>query len=183
MKSLRPLIIVGLGLCLAGINANPAHSSETGEQKEDSVLISQLRGHNSYAGEPQMSWENYVLGRVVGKSGSWMSIKTEDGAVFQAEGSVSPGSNVLVDKDETGAYYLVSASEAEWIEILEADYGWKRNAVTQASLNERTAAIWAEIEAGSSRQTTVIPAQQASESQFIERETQVFESQPVRGLW
>lgn len=181
MKQIYSLAVVGLGLCFSTIGMNPAHSSELIEHNSEDILLSQLRGHDTYDGKPQMQWQDYSLGKVVGKSGGIMSILVEDGTSFQADGYVRPGSDVLVGKDENGEYYLVSAAESEWISILRSDYGWKRT-VAQAALNERTAAIWSEIEASSNRPTTEIPRREVVESQYQMNET-VIESEPVRGLW
>ena len=180
MNKFSFLALIGLSISFAGLNVNSSIASETVEKQNQDILISQLRGHDTYSGGSQINWQNYTLGRVIAKSGGWMSIKVEDGSVFQAEGFVRPGSNVLVSKNEAGEYYLVSASEAEWISILAEEYGWKRYSGEQASLNSRTAAIWQEIEASSQRTTTVIPQREVVQTETKQVETY---NEPVRGLW
>ncbi len=95
MKQICSLAVVSLGLCFSTIGINPAHSSELTENNSTKILVSQLRGHNTYDGKPQIEWENYSLGRVVGKSGRKMSILTEDGVSFLADGDVRLGSDVF----------------------------------------------------------------------------------------
>ena len=182
MKKISTCMMVTLGLCLTTIGIKPASSSELINTDSEEIVISQLRGHNTYDGGSQMQWNDYSLGKVVGKSGGWMSILVEDGTSFQAQGSVRPGSDVLVAKDENGEYYLVSAAESEWISILQSEYGWKRF-VAQGALNERTAAIWQEIEASSSRSVVEreIPPREVGETQF--EPEPMMDSEPVRGLW
>jgi hypothetical protein len=184
MKQIYSLAVIALGLCFSTIGVNYADSSELIDNDLTEILLSQLRGHDIYDNEPQMKWDNYSLGRVVGKSGGIMSILVEDGTSFQADGYVRPGSDVLVAQDENGEYYLVSASHSEWISYLEEDYGVKRNKNYPVPLLERTAPIWAEIEAGSSRSVLEIPEREPVESQYEMTEpTMMEESEPVRGLW
>lgn len=150
------------------------------------TLISQLRGHNTYAGDAQIEWGDYRLGRVVGKTGGIIFIKVEDGVSFTAAGSVSPGSDVLVLKGNDGRYSFVQGSEAEWISVLMRKHGYKKIDGSLVSLNERTASIWREIES-SRRTVTEIPPRQTTVIE--QRQTEVMEFRPepqpqrIRGLW
>jgi hypothetical protein len=188
VKNLSSFVVIAVALCFSGISINPASSSEVTENNHDEILISQLRGHDTYEGEAQLEWQGYSLGRVVGKSGNMMSIKAEDGTVFQARNYenyytnyINPGSDVLIGKDEDGGYHIVKAAESEWISYLESDYSFKRNMVASKTLNERTAAIWSEIEASSS--TTVSQRLDSQTRTEIVQEREVQEVAPVRGLW
>jgi hypothetical protein len=176
---------IALGLCFGLLGTNTAYSSEiTVEGNDDDIVISQLRGHDTYDGGEQIQWDGHSLGRVISKSGNIMTIKAEDGTVFHANGSVSTGSDVLVGVDENDNYYVVHAAHSEWISHLEADYGWKRTTMSNQALNERTAAIWAEIEAGSSQTVTQSLDRQTTTSIEVEQEVETTsEFAPVRGLW
>lgn len=185
VKNLSSFVAIAVALCFSAININPASSSEVTENDHDEILISQLRGHDIYEGGTQQQWQEYSLGRVVGKSGNMMSIKADDGTVFEARNYenyytnyINPGSDVLISKDEDGKYYVVKAAEAEWISYLESDYGFKRDMVASKTLNERTAAIWSEIEASSSSTVS-----QRLDSQTRTEIVQQQEVAPVRGLW
>ena len=179
MKKIYSLAVITLGLCFSNIGVNYAQSSELQEKKDSKeILFSQLKGHEIFNSENQVECTNYTLGRVVGKSGDKMSILTEDGVSVLADGYVRPGSNVLVAKDENAQYYLVDASHSEWISRLEDSYGLKRNPTCLAPLAQRTAGIWAEIEA--SRGSTINPVPRREP---VQRQYQIMESEPVRGLW
>ena len=167
-------MMVGLGLCFTTIGINPAHSSELLDMKEE-VLISQLRGHDTYDGSGQIDWKNYSLGRVISSSGSIKWIRVEDGTVFHTNSSSRAGSDVLVGKDENGEYYVVSAAESEWITRLESDYGWERSYYPETTISERTASIWAEIESESNITVTQTLGTQEVQRQEI--------TPAVRGLW
>ena len=104
-----------------------------------------------------------------------MSIKVEDGTVFEADGFVRPGSDVLVGKNAEGEYYLVGAAESEWISRLESDYGWRRSAYPETTISQRTASIWAEIESESNITVTQTLGTQEVQRQEI--------TPAVRGLW
>lgn len=194
--NLKMFSSLGLGvlLSLVSFSSVRAQTKETtsasSTENSSELMISQLRGHNTYMGEPQLEWGDYSLGRVVGKSGGIIFILVEDGTSFTASGSVSPGSDVLVVKNADGRYSFVQGAQAEWISILKSKYGYKRLDGSYAALNQRTAALWKEIEASSSR-TVEVPARQSTtvQTQTTIQQTEVREyqyeetSQPIRGLW
>ena len=183
IRNLSSLAVIGLGICFSAVTINPVNSSELTDNHSEEIIISQLRGHDNFEGNPQRQWRNYSLGRVVGKSGDIIFIRVEDGTTFRANGYVrpytyiNPGSDVLVSKDDNGKYYLVSASKSEWISRLEEDYGLDRNEIAEVPINRRTAAIWSEIAASNQRDLTV--------TQILN--TQTRQRPPVdpfvRGLW
>lgn len=190
--NLKMFSSLGLGVLLSLISLSTVKAetkeATTASENSPELMISQLRGHNTYMGESQIEWGNYSLGRVVGKSGGIIFILLEDGTSFTAAGDVRPGSNVLVVKNDYGRYSLVQASEAEWISILKSKYGYKRLDGSYTALNQRTAALWKEIEASSSR-TIEVPARQTTtvqtETNIQQREVIQYQetSQPIRGLW
>lgn len=188
-KKLSSLTVMSLGLLLTTTSIKPAQAFQFNTQDKESTsdsqsLISQLRGHETYMGQPQIEWGDNMLGRVIAKSGDIMFIKTEEGAVFQAYGTFCPGSDVLVGKNADGGYYLVDRAHSQWISVLQSKYGYKRLDGTSVALNERTAAIWAEMKTQSTTtreiptrvQTTPAPSYrpQPQDSQY---------NQPIRGLW
>lgn len=185
MKNFSPLIAaISLGLCLSTVTINPAQSSEVTDNNGNDILISQLRGHDSFDGNSQRLWQKYSMGRVVGKSGDKIFIDVEDGGSFQADGYVRPytyirpGSDVIVGTDSNGEYYLVSATKSEWISRLETDYGLDRNEIAITPLNERTAPIWAALEAPDTMTVTQILGTETTPN-IPERQY----TSPVRGLW
>ncbi len=192
--NLKMFSSLGLGVLLSLVSFSSVKaqtqdtpSASTSENSSE-LIISQLRGHNTHMGEPQIEWEEYLLGRVVGKSGGIIFILLEDGTSFTASGSVAPSSNVLVVKNANGRYSFVQASEAEWISILKSKYGYKRLDGSYAALNQRTAALWKELEMSSSRTVSVPPRQSATvQTQTNIQQREVVEYQetpkPIRGLW
>ncbi|BAQ63022.1 hypothetical protein GM3708_3428 [Geminocystis sp. NIES-3708] len=187
-KNLSSLTIIGLGLCLGASSIKPAQAFQLEAQSKEStfnsqsLLLSQLRGHDTYMGDPQIEWGDNVLGRVIARSGDIVFIRVEDGGVFHASGTFTPGSDVLVGKNADGGYYLVDSSHSEWISILQSKYGYKRLGETSASLNERTAAIWAELNSSRST-TTAIPPRVQTESTYTPQPQVEQYNQPIRGLW
>lgn len=189
-KNFSSLTAVGLGLFLSITPIKTTQAFELKTQDSESrsgfqSLISQLRGHQTYKGEPQIEWGDNMLGRVVGKSGDIMFINVEDGGTFHANGSFSPGSDVLVGKDADGRYYLVDSARSPWISILQSKYGYKKLDGTSVALNERTAAIWAELNSSPTTTTAEIPprAQAAPPTTYTPQPEVEQYNEPVRGLW
>lgn len=188
LKNIQYLSVIGAGLFLsAGVTSVEASSikKDKTSNSDTKTLISQLEGHDTYNGGEQIEWGDYTLGRVIGKSGSILFIRTESGAVFHADGGFCPGSDVLVHQAENGRYHLVDKAHPQWISRLKADYGWKQVA-SSGSLNERTAAIWASM-GQSSTTTREIPAREITPAPATTYtpvpEVQQEYNQPIRGLW
>jgi hypothetical protein len=165
-------LIHTLGLCFGLVGIDTANSSEvTNDGLDDGMLIGQLRGHETYDAGEQLQWDGYVIGRVVSKSGNIMTIKVEDDVdgvtVFHAQGSVSPGSDVLVGKDENGYYYFERAAHPEWISHLELKQVTVSS--TESSYSEPISQL---------QEETIV-----EEKTVVEEETVVEEQEPVRGLW
>jgi hypothetical protein len=180
MKKLSFVASLGLTLLASSFLTNPVEATVVLEQKSESskILISQDLGHDEYDGLPQMEWGNYQLGRVVGIAGDIKFILLPDGNHFNAGGVGYPGGNVLVEEIDD-RYYIVDESHAAWITVLEADYGWRRVTRIQPPLLERTASIWAQLEA--SGRTPVSPPPETSAPSFTPVEEPMDE--PVRGLY
>ncbi|MCA2660026.1 MAG: hypothetical protein IM496_16495 [Microcystis sp. M049S2] len=89
-------------VALTTLGAVPA---QAGPQNNE-ILISQLRGHNTYRGEPQLNPGDYILGRVRGTVGGIMSIQlirlvTVDGKeIFN--GDFADGTTARIVGDATG---------------------------------------------------------------------------------
>jgi len=195
LKIFSSVSTLGLGLLLSLVSLSPTkaeiqqNTSNKSKNNSSQLIITQLLGHQTYMGEPQIEWGDYLLGRVVGKSGGIMFIGLEDGTSFTAVGSVPPGSDVLVLKNADGSYSFVQGAKSEWISILESKYGYKRLDGSYVALNERTAALWKALETSSSSSIADLPPRQSTmvETQTMMEETEVMEyqetSQPIRGLW
>jgi len=187
-KNIPYLALIGAGFFLsAGINSVEASTTKNQQtpNSEAKTLISQLEGHDTYNGGKQIEWGDYTLGRVIGKSGGILFIRTEGGAVFHAEGGFCPGSDVLVHQGENGRYHLVDKAHPQWISHLKADYGWKRIEAS-GTLNERTAAIWSSMEQSSSTTREIPPREIISTPAPTftpQPEVQQQYNQPIRGLW
>lgn len=188
LKNLQYLTAISAGMFLTmGINSVEASTikNEQTSNSEAKTLISQLEGHDTFNGGEQMEWGDYTLGRVIGKSGEILFIRTESGAVFHGNGGFCPGSDVLVHQAENGKYHLVDKAHSQWISRLKAKYGWERVA-SSGSLNERTAAIWATMGQSSSTTRQIPPREIISTpapTYTPQPEVQQQYNQPVRGLW
>lgn len=185
------LLVANLGLTLLASSwlASPVKANLIPETKSESLeelqfdfresLLSQLLGHDVYKGDPQIEWNGYMLGRVVAKVGNILFVKLPDGSHFQDTGSARPGNDVLVEEVD-GKYYVVQTAHSAWISHLEADYGWRRITAVE-NLNERTAAIWSELESASSAPVVTSPPTTSTPSYTpVEQPTM---NEPVRGLY
>ncbi|WP_373478772.1 hypothetical protein [Geminocystis sp.] len=186
-KNLQYLTVATLGLFLGANTIKPVQAFEinpqTTESSSSELLLSQLRGHNTYMGQPQIEWGDSMLGRVIGRSGGIMFIRAEDGVVFHANGGFCPGSDVLVGKADNGQYYLVGQAESQWISRLQSKYGYKRLDASAGALNERTAAIWASMNSSTTtREIPARPVMQSAPTYTPQPEVQEY-NQPIRGLW
>jgi hypothetical protein len=142
--------------------------------------LSQLQGHDTYDGKPQIEWDGYMLGRVVGKAGNILFVKLSDGTYFNDVGEGYPGNDVLVEEVD-GRYHIVGKAHAPWISTLKSKYGWRRVTVS-TNLNERTAAIWEELEANSRRSSTVSLPPRTSTPSYTPVESPMI-NEPIRGLY
>lgn len=89
-------------VALTTVGAVPAQA----RPQNNEILISQLRGHNTYRGEPQLNPGDYILGRVRGTVGGIMSIQlirpvTVDGKEIFS-GDFADGTTARIVGDATG---------------------------------------------------------------------------------
>lgn len=179
MLLLLSLSIVSAGSAQANIakeqlqHHQPEHQENT---EKDGLLLSQLAGHDVYDGEEQMSASEYKVGRVVGKSGNILFIVLDDGTYFRAVGSADPGDDVLVMESE-GTYSVVEASHPDWISRLTI-----KEVAALGPLSSRTASIWQELEASSSRSAMTVPPREPAPT-YTTPSTTYQEGPPVRALW
>jgi hypothetical protein len=188
---LKSLTTIGLGLFLGSVFTNSvqaeiSNSLETTAEFQPSVLqpllLSQLQGHDVYMGEPQIEWDNLMLGHVAGKVGNIGSIVLPDGTSFRSNVTVHPGDDVLVEQDDNGNYSVVQPAHSRWISILESEYGWKRlDMSAYQPLSERTAALWAQLDSRPMTTTEVTP--RATTPSTYTPPPVESEPEPVRGLW
>jgi hypothetical protein len=122
LKTIKILVGTSLAVSLATAIATPAKANpETNEPQ----VISQLLGHDRYKDEPQMNGDDYLMGRVVGRAGTMVSVLLDDGTLFSTSSTVAPGNNVLVSTNEKGNYFIVDAAHPTWIYKLVEDYNVK----------------------------------------------------------
>lgn len=191
MKKLTILVTLGIGLlgnsllstsAKAGLVPLDELKSIDAVNSPQDQLIAQLRGHDVYDGKPQIEWNDYLLGRVIGEAGSIKFIKVSDGGYFHASGSAYAGEDVLVEKVD-GGYKLIGRAHTPWISKLEANYGYKRVAES-SSLKDRTASLWKALEANKSTTSTttvrkVTPMPTSAPVEYTPEPV----SEPIRGLY
>lgn len=155
------------------------------------MLISQLRGHETYKKEEQMNLSEYTLGKVRGRAGNLLSvelmdmssteIKDGDGRIIM-EGSANPGDDVLL-KEEDGDYELVGPAHPAWITKLQKDYKWKMSGET-GSATSRTTSVDREREMEPTDTVTPSPAPVPEPQQTEPAPApQTKPEEPVRGMW
>lgn len=156
------------------------------EPNNSELLISQLRGHETYRGGQQLNMSDFKLGTVAGKAGGIATVRLEDGTFFNGAivddlmvGSFYSGKDVLVIENN-GRYAIVGMAHPMWITKLIKSYGLKMSA-EQGSLSSRTAAIWRELEESSSSQAAIQPLPERT-APAPARVPEMTEG-PVRGMW
>jgi hypothetical protein len=132
------LLFVSLSaFSLAPVKANPLK-----EPVKAPILISQLCGHDVYNNQPQMQLRQYMIGKVVGRSGSISSIVLPDGTILNQlvpmesfAGLYTEGSNVRIMKDSNGNYTVVGLAHPYWITDLVEEKGLKLSADENCSIS------------------------------------------------
>ena len=148
IKTLSNLLLF-LVLCSISTNAAKANTIEnkelqsTSESIAEPYLISQSLGHNEYDGRPQMSWDDYQRGTIVGVNGSVASIIADDGTLLHAGGVGSIGDTVLIGQED-GKTVVLQASEPAWVGTLQQDYEFsiEKDRRSDPPLEARTAPLW-----------------------------------------
>jgi hypothetical protein len=161
------------------------------EPQNNEILISQLRGHNTYKGEPQMNPGDYVLGRVRGTVGGILSIELmrkvtvdgkemfygdfADGTTARVTGSAMGGDDVILQMVD-GKLVYVGLAHPYWISRLKL----KSETATSSNraellreLNEKEPAWGLPALPPETRTFTEVAPEPASEPSVS----------PIRGLW
>lgn len=116
-------------VALTTLGAVPAQA----EPQNNEILISQLRGHNTYRGEPQLNPGDYILGRVRGTVGGILSIQLirpvtvdgkeifsgdfTDGTTARVVGDAMGGDDVLLQVVD-GKLVYVGKAHPYWVSRL-----------------------------------------------------------------
>ena len=121
-------------------------SSEFSAEPEN-YLLSQSLGHQEYLGEPQMSWNDYQTGTIVGKNGSSISVITEDGTLIHGEWEIGSVGDTVLIVDEDGITEVIDSAYPAWVGTLEQDYEFSidNDARLDPPLQERTAPLWRQL--------------------------------------
>ena len=121
-------------------------SSEFSAEPEN-YLLSQSLGHQEYLGEPQMSWDDYQTGTIVGKNGSNISVITEDGSLIHGEWEIGSVGDTVLIVDEDGRAEVIDSAYPAWVGTLEQDYEFSidNDARLDPPLQERTAPLWRQL--------------------------------------
>jgi hypothetical protein len=161
------------------------------EPQNNEILISQLRGHNTYKGEPQMNPGDYILGRVRGTVGGILSIELmrvvtvdgkeimsgefADGTTARITGDATGGDDVLLQLVD-GKLVYVGKAHPYWISRLKL----KSETATSSNssqllreLNEKEPAWGLPALPPETRTFTEVAPEPASEPSVS----------PIRGLW
>ncbi|MGB5634373.1 MAG: hypothetical protein WBM44_08490 [Waterburya sp.] len=115
-----------LFLLLQVISVNSVKANPTHEIPDEPIYLSQARGHEAYKGEPQMSWDDYEIGKIVAKYEGTVSVLTEDGTVIRVRPASSVGStgdNVLI-VEEDGKKVVVGSTHPAWLGTLIEEYNF-----------------------------------------------------------
>jgi hypothetical protein len=174
-------------VALTTLGAVPAQA----EPENNEILISQLRGHNTYRGEPQLNPGDYVLGRVRGTVGGIMSIQLirpvtvdgkeifsgdfADGTTARIVGDATGGDDVLLQVVD-GKLIYVGKARPYWVSRLKL-----KSEITTSSnrsqllreLNEKQPAWGLPALPPETRTFTEVAPQTAPEPSVS----------PIRGLW
>jgi hypothetical protein len=166
-------------LCAGSVKAEP----------QGELLISQLRGHNTYMGEPQMDPARYVLGRVRGTVGGilfvefmkvytvdgkeLMSTEAVDGYSQRISGDAKGGDDVIFEIVDDKLVYA-GLAHPHWISRLKLK--------SETATDGRTSTLLQEL--NQSPRAWGLPALPA-ESRTYTEVTPVAEpaAAPIRGLW
>lgn len=150
IKTLGNLLLL-LVFCAISTNAAKANTLENKEQQsasqspieQEQYLISQSLGHDEYAGDPQLRWDDYQTGTIVGLNGSVASVVADDGTLLHGSGVGSVGDTVLI-VEENGKKMVLEASHPAWVGTLEEDYSYNRanDYRSDPPLEARTAPLW-----------------------------------------
>ena len=163
LNVLTSLLLLSLFSTIS-INAAKANTLETEElpspsefsEEQENYLISQSLGHEEYDGGPQMSWNDYQTGTIVGKNGSHISVVGEDGTLIHhrnelpgrigATLSGQVGDTVLI-VEEDGKKVVLQEAHPFWVETLQQDYefSFDNDSRLDPPLQARTTPLWRQL--------------------------------------
>ena len=154
LNLLTTLLLLSLFSTIS-INTAKANTGETKELRESSefsaeqepYILSQSLGHKEYLGEPQMSWNDYQTGTIVGKNGSNLSVVTQDGALIHGEWEIGEVGDSVLIVEEGGKKEVLESAHPAWVGTLQEDYGFSKDNDYRSnpSLEARTAPLWRQL--------------------------------------
>ncbi|ELS04022.1 hypothetical protein Xen7305DRAFT_00037500 [Xenococcus sp. PCC 7305] len=114
--------LFAISLLLGIVGTAKANPNPTQHLLAEPLYLSQSLGHQEYKGKPQMSWDDYELGKVVGHYGGTASVSLEDGTILRCSSSVGAiGDHVLV-VEEDGEKVVLDSARPAWVGTLINDY-------------------------------------------------------------
>jgi hypothetical protein len=165
-------------LCAGSVKAEP----------QGELLISQLRGHNTYMGEPQLNPTDYVVGRVRGAVGGILSIEFMDPVTVDGKQLMSseyrsgytritadamPGDDVIFQVVD-GKLVYVGKAGPYWITRLKLK--------SETAVNTNTSQLLEEL--NQSPRAWGLPALPAESRTYTEAAPMPEPAAaPIRGLW
>lgn len=171
-------ILVFSSLTVAGVGSAMADTIDLNNAQTSDFTISQLRGHQTYKGLPQMKMSDYIIGTVVGQAGGIVTILLPDGTSFNTTmtDSLNPGvynyyggMDVRVQEVD-GAYVLVGLARPTWITKLE---GYKE----VEEVDNKTSSVLDEV--GDTPLVGLPPMQEETKPMVMEE----VQPEAVRGMW
>ncbi len=171
-------ILVFSSLTVAGVNSAMADTVDLNNPQSSDFTISQLRGHKTFMGQPQLKMSDYIIGRVVGQAGGIVTILLPDGTVFNTAmtDSLNPGvynyyggMDVRVQEIDD-SYVLVGLAHPTWITRIE---GYKE--VEDSS--SKTSSLLDEV--GQTPLVGLPPMQEETKPMMMEE----VQPEAVRGMW
>jgi hypothetical protein len=186
-KKMFPLLgtaglLAASALCTAPVRA---------ESLDSPLLISQLRGHNTYMGEPQMDPARYVLGRVRGTVGGilfveFMKVYTVDGKELMSTEAVDGYTRRIVGDAKGGDDVIFEVVDDKLVFVGLAHPYWisRLKLKSETAVDTNTSQLLQEL--NQSPRAWGLPTL-APESRTYTEATPVPEpapaAAPIRGLW
>ena len=142
------LLLIFSALSTNAVKANSLETKELQTPSEFSAaqehyLIAQSLGHEEWDGKPQMSWNDYQTGRVVGKNGSNLSVIADDGTLIHGDWEAAEIGDTVLIVEEDGKKEVLEA----WVEVLEQESAFTKENDQRSDppLEVRTAPLWRQL--------------------------------------
>ena len=146
------LLLIFSALSTNAVKANSLETKELQTPSEFSAtqehyLIAQSLGHEEWAGKPQMSWNDYQTGRVVGKNGSNLSVIADDGTLIHGDWEAAEIGDTVLIVEEDGKKEVLEAAHPAWVEVLEQESAFTKENDQRSDppLEVRTAPLWRQL--------------------------------------